>query len=139
MDASVAAPQSTVNGSMIRRVLAFDALLNIGGAMVLWVAASAWATALGLDSTLPIVVFGIVFLVNGIECWVVSRRETMSPAWLGVLAAVDFAFVVFALAVAVTDPSGAEAWARWTLAMVAGGALLTGIVKLYGTLRLPGG
>ena len=139
MSASVAAQHSTYNEGMVRRVLAFDALLNIGGAIALWVAASVWADALGLDSVLPIVLFGVVFLVNGSECWIVSRREEMSRGWLEILAAVDILFVIFALTVAATDPTGADTWARWALAIIAGGALLTGMVKLYGAVRMPRG
>lgn len=122
--------------TFLRKALRADAILNIAGAVVLVAGAPTWASVLGLDQTWPIFAFAVLFLVNGTEIWMTSRSERLNAGWLWGLAAVDFAFTAFALAVAVTDPLGAETWARWTLALIGDAAAVTGILKSYGASRL---
>lgn len=121
---------------VIRTVVVVDAIVNILAAAVLFAGATAWKSAFGLETSIPVVVLAVVFLVNGIECWITGRRDTMTSTSLWVLAGVDVAFALFALVVAVTDPTGAEVWARWAMAAIGDAALVVGAIKAYGAHRL---
>ncbi len=130
MSTSVATPRHSIYGeTLARRIIAVDGVANVVVAIVLWAGASTWMSAFGLTTSLPVIVLGAVLLVNGIECWIASRRPRIAAHWLWILAGIDAAFAASALAVAVVDPTGAEPWIRWVLGAAAGGAMVTAAVK----------
>jgi len=121
--------------NLIRPIIAIDGIVNVMGAIVLWAGSSAWASAFGLENTLPVIALGAVFLVNGVGYGLTARRPVMPTGWLRGLAAVDFVFGAGALAIAAIDPTNADDWARWVLSGVGDAALVVGVVKAYGASR----
>lgn len=115
-------------------LLRLDAAANVAGAIALFAAAAWLAGPIGLGSTWPLWLVAVLFVVNGIENALVARRTT--TAGLTGLVAVDLVFAIAVLGIAVTDPTGAETWARWGMAGLAGITAAVGIAKVVGRRSL---
>ena len=113
-------------------VLRVDAVANIAGGVALAVLSGWLAPLAGLTTTGPVLVLAAVFVANGIANAVVDRRPT--PAGVGGLVAVDLAFAVAAVGVALADPTAAEPAVRWAMAAVGDLSAVVGLAKLW-TLR----
>lgn len=137
MSTTAWAPSRSVDrDKLLRRVIAFDAAANVVGAAALWAGSSGWTSAFGrLGSPRVVVALGVLFLINGVECWMTARRPLMPARSLWALAAVDLIFGAAALLFAVTNPTGAETWGRWAAASAGDAAVVVGAIKGYGAYR----
>lgn len=124
---------TTVNTHLLTRLLQLDGVANAGAGLGLVLAAAWFAGPLGVGA-LPLRIAGLVFVAYGIENLLVARSIT--PRGLLGLAVVDGAFAVLALGFALSDPTAADTWARWTIAVVADLSLVMGVVKYAGMRRI---
>lgn len=126
-----------MNTDTLTRILRFDAAANVLGGIGLAAAGGWLAGPIGLTSAWPIRIVGLALVVYGVENLLVARRT--SPGALTGLVVVDLAFAVGVLTVAIADPTGAETWARWTLAGIADLSAAFGIAKIVGMRSLDPG
>lgn len=110
-------------------ILRVDSAANLAGAIVVAAFAGPLAAGLAIGATWPLYVTGGLLAVYGIEQWLLAGNAT-TPA-VKALVALDIAFGAGLLAIAVTDPTGADTWIRWGLVAVADIALVAGAVKAY--------
>ncbi|MDX1620000.1 MAG: hypothetical protein R3320_03360 [Nitriliruptorales bacterium] len=118
-------------------ILKLDAVANEVGGIGLILGGAWLAEPMGLGAAWPLWLAGTLLLINGYENWAVARDPSATA--LKALAAVDLAFAVAVLGLAVANPTGAETWARWTLAIVGDVTAVAGITKLVGLRRVRGG
>jgi hypothetical protein len=112
------------------QVLRVDAVLNAGAGLGVLLAAPALAAPLGLATAWPLRIVGALLLINGVEHWLAARATPPARTMVTGLAIVDFAFAAAVLGIAVSDPTGVEAWMRWALAGLADLTAVFGILKL---------
>jgi hypothetical protein len=114
----------------LTRLLRLDATANVAGGAALAAASVLLAPALGLDNPWPLVAVGVALVVNG----ELNLKVAAHPSRRGVasLIAIDLIFAAAALELAVTDPFGADSWARWFLVAVADLSAIVGLAKWYG-------
>jgi hypothetical protein len=112
------------------QVLRIDAVLNAGAGLGVLLAAPALTAPLGLATAWPLRIVGALLLVNGVEHWLAARATPPPRTMVTGLARVDFAFAAAVLGIAVSDPTGAEAWMRWALVGLADLTAVFGILKL---------
>lgn len=124
------------NTSRTATVLAIDASANVVAGVGVIAASSLLAAPMGLTATWPLWILGIVLLGYGAENELVRRRP--SRRGLAGLIAVDIGFAVAVLAFAIVDPTAAETWMRWSLAVVADASLTMGLLKYWFGLRPTG-
>lgn len=123
-----------MNTHTLTRLLNLDAAANIVAGTVV-TAASGWLVEpLGLPATWPVVVVGLGLVAYGVENLLVARRP--NTGGVVTLAAIDLAFAVAVLTLAIADPTSAETWSRWTLGAVADLSAVFGIAKLLGVRSL---
>lgn len=111
----------------LTRTLRLDAAVNLIAAALVGLLAGALAGPAGLSAAWPLWPLAAGLALYGIENQLVSRRPTR-PA-VTALIAIDVVFAVAALAIALTNPTGAETWVRWVLFAAADLALVAGALK----------
>jgi hypothetical protein len=114
----------------LTRLLRLDAVANIAGGAGLALASGLLAPALGMSSPWPLVAVGVALAVYGELHLMVAGDPTRRG--VTALIAADLLFAAALLDIAVTDPFGAGAWARWLLAAVADLSAVVGLAKWYG-------
>ncbi len=119
----------------LRPLLRVDAVGSVVIGLALAVAAGWLQPALALGSWVPILVVAGLFVVNGPVNAAAARRLSRTTL-LGPIA-IDTLFGVAMLAVAIADPSGAQVWARWAVAIVAVASFDLAVAKAWGRARLP--
>lgn len=115
------------------RLIAFlrlDAAANLLAGVAVIVLADRLVGALGLGSSWPLWLLGVVLAGYGVENALISRRPTRGG--LTGLATVDVAFAAVVVGLVAIDPTGMETAARWILAGVAAASLAVGGLKLSG-------
>jgi hypothetical protein len=117
----------------LTRLLRLDAMANLAGGAALAAASALLAPALGLDNPWPLVALGVALVVNG-ELNLKAAREP-SRRGVGLLIAIDALVAAAVLDLAITDPFGADPWARWALAAMADLSAVVGLAKWYGVRR----
>lgn len=119
------------------RWLAATYLIDGAGSLLLGVVLlvlPGWlATGVGVGPA-PIRVLGAVFVVNGLVNGHAARRMTRVAMVPPVV--IDAVFGIGVLVVAVTDPLGAELWARWLLGVTGMLSLDLAAAKALGRARL---
>lgn len=120
----------------LRPLLRIDAVGSAVIGIALIVLSGPLQGPLGLGSTVSILLVGALFVVNGPVNGVAARRVTR--ATLVAPVTIDAVFGVAMLAVAIADPSGAEVWVRWVIAVVGVVSLDLAAVKTWGRTRLHG-
>jgi hypothetical protein len=116
-------------------LLRIDGIGSIVIGVALVAVAGRLAGPLGVGSSLPVVLVGVLFVVNG----PVNLRAVRVPTrgrLVGPIA-IDSLFGIAMLTVAITDPSGAETWMRWAVGLIALMSLDLAAVKAWGRRRLP--
>ena len=115
-----------MNRDLLTRLLQLDGAANIAAGIALVVGAGALTVAIGVDA-FPIRVAGLVLAGYGVN---------ITPRGLVGLVVVDLTFAVLALGVAVVDPTTAEPWTRWAVAIVADLSAIMGLLKIAGLRRV---
>ena len=116
-------------------ILRADAVVNAAAGVVLLTAAAPLARALGLATTGPLLLVGALALVNGAEHWLVARSPRPSRSAVVAFATVDLVVAAVLLGLAAANPTGAETWMRWTMALVGDLSIVAGVLKLAGQRR----
>jgi hypothetical protein len=120
----------------LTRLLRLDAVANIAGGAGLALASGLLAPALGMSSPWPLVAVGVGLALYG-DLHLIVARNPASRAVTALIAA-DLLFAAAVLDIALTDPFGADTWARWLLAAVADLSALVGLTKWYALRRAAG-
>lgn len=111
-------------------ILHLDGAANLAAGAVLFIAGGWLAEPLGLASGWPLRLLGVLLVAYGVENHLVARRPSVRG--LTGLAVVDVGFAIGVVALAVGDPTGAEAWARGALVAVGFASLGFGLAKFAG-------
>lgn len=127
--------------TLLHRLLRLDAVACMAGGAAVAAASGLLAPAIGLGTPWPVVVAGVALVVYGEVQWALARgRGDGHPSRraVGSLVAADLVFAAVLLEIALTDPFGADVWARWTLAAAADTSAVMGLAKWYGVSRRTG-
>lgn len=125
---------ATASLRWLRPLLQIDAVGSVIIGIALVVLAGTLQGPLGLGSTVPILLVGALFVVNGPANGIAVRRLTRASL-VGPVT-IDTAFGVAMLTVAIADPSGVEVWARWVIVVVGVISLDLAAAKAWGRTRL---
>ena len=121
--------------SVLRRVLRFDAAFSTLSGVALIALAGLIDSGFGLGTPWVLVALGVVFVAYGDLNLLISRPEVLSGRAVAGLIAADLIFAAVLVDVAVTNPSGADTWARWVMVASADAAATVALAKWRG-LRL---
>lgn len=121
--------------SVLRRVLRFDAVFSTLSGVALIALAGVIDSGFGLGTPWGLVALGVVFVVYGDVNLLISRPAVPEGRAVAALIAADLLFAAVLVDLAVTNPSGADAWARWVMVASADAAATVALAKWRG-LRL---
>lgn len=127
--------------TFLHRLLRLDAVACMAGGAAVAAASGLLAPALGIGTPWPIVAAGVALVVYGEAQWAIARNRgegRPSRRAVGALVAADLGFAAVLLDIALTDPFGADAWARWAMAAVADVSAAVGVAKWYAVSRRTG-
>jgi hypothetical protein len=120
----------------LNRLFRLDGVANLAGGAAL-IAASTWlAPAIGLTTAWPLILLGLALVAYGEVHWAIARRSQPQRRTMATLIALDLVFAAAMLDLAITDPFGADPWARWLMAAAADMAAIAGLAKWYGARPL---
>ena len=113
----------------LTQILQLDGAANLVAAVALALLAPALAGAAGLTAAWPLWLLAGGLAVYGFENTMISQRP--NRAAVTALITIDGLFAAAVLAVALLNPTGAEAWVRWGLFAAADLALIAGAFKAH--------
>lgn len=114
----------------LRPLIAVDGAGSAALGVVLLVAPGWLAAGLGLATDLPIQVFGLLFVVNGLA----NGRAAQRTSWgrIAPCVTIDLVFAGAMVAYVVADPWDSTGWSRWAMAALGVLSFDVGLLKLWG-------
>ena len=129
---STAAPRSSLLRTALRGNMVFS---EVSGLTSLF-AARPIANFLGLESTLPFIIIGILLLSHGAILWW-GTSQTEIPRWLAWYAIEgDVVWVLASIAILITDPWSFTVGGKWMIALLADAVAAFAIIQYIGLRRL---
>lgn len=119
----------------MRRTLQFDAVIHLLFGLGLIVFAHRLSAPAGLRTSWPVAVLGAAFLFSAGGNWIAA--STVSRASIVTVVTGEALFVVAAVIVSTIDPSGAAAWLRAALLVLAVAAFAMAALKTRVLIRAP--